>query len=255
MTYGGYLGLDQLLSAQHPISSHHDELLFIILHQTKELWLKQTIHELELSRDLIRRDALVPVHKCLSRVSRIQAVMTLSWEVLSTLTPTDYTSFRHVLGSSSGFQSAQFRQVEFLLASRKRPSDRHEQGSAAHACARRVLSRPSLWMSQCGAFPRRLRCFRRRARARLGGPPPRRGGGDGLGRVYRDTRAILAALSARGETGRIDDGFATWLHKHSSPSSESRVTRNGARRGRLPHLFGEARFPRALVAAHQSLGY
>src|SRR3954471_11375664 len=115
MTYGGYLDLDRLLSAQHPISSHHDEMLFIIIHQTKELWLKQTIHELKLSRDQIRRDLLVPVHKSLSRVSRIQAVMTLSWDVLSTLTPTDYTSFRHVLGSSSGFQSAQFREVEYLL--------------------------------------------------------------------------------------------------------------------------------------------
>src|SRR5690348_9133990 len=115
MTYGHYLTLEPLLSAQHPISDHHDELLFIIIHQTKELWLKQTIHELKLARELIAQDKLIEVHKNLSRVSRIQAVMTLSWDVLSTLTPTDYLTFRGILGTSSGFQSAQFREVEFLL--------------------------------------------------------------------------------------------------------------------------------------------
>ena len=90
MTYGGYLTLGPLLSAQHPISDHHDELLFIILHQTKELWLKQIIHELDVALGLVRDDRLIEVHKNLSRVSRIQAVMTLSWDVLTTLTPTDY---------------------------------------------------------------------------------------------------------------------------------------------------------------------
>jgi tryptophan 2,3-dioxygenase len=88
MTYGGYLALDEILSAQHPLSGHHDELLFIIIHQTKELWLKQAIRELELSARLIRNDRLIEVHKSLSRVSRIQAVMTLSWDVLATMTPT-----------------------------------------------------------------------------------------------------------------------------------------------------------------------
>src|SRR4051812_13891622 len=115
MTYGGYLSLDQLLSAQHPVSGHHDELLFVIIHQTKELWLKQIVHELKLSLDMIRRDRLIEVHKALSRVSRIQAVMTLSWDVLATMTPSDYTSFRSVLGSSSGFQSAQFREFGYRL--------------------------------------------------------------------------------------------------------------------------------------------
>src|SRR5690349_6911003 len=113
MTYGDYLGLDQLLSAQHPVSDHHDEMLFVIIHQTKELWLKQILHELRLSRALLREDALIQVYKSLARVSRIQAVMTLSWDVLATMTPTDYSSFRHVLGTSSGFQSAQFRELEY----------------------------------------------------------------------------------------------------------------------------------------------
>ena len=109
MTYGRYLALDALLGAQHPISDKHDELLFIIIHQTKELWLKQTIAEIALAKRLIASDQLVEAYKALARVSRIQAVMTLSWDVLTTMTPSDYTSFRDVLGTSSGFQSDQFR--------------------------------------------------------------------------------------------------------------------------------------------------
>src|ERR1700753_136107 len=140
MTYGNYLALDQLLAAQHPISDHHDELLFIVIHQTKELWLKQTIHELKLALAPIRRDKLIEVHKNLSRVSRIQAVMTLSWDVLATLTPTDYTSFRHVLGTSSGFQSAQFRQFEYKLGLKDGAHLRfQEEGSAEQAALKAAL--------------------------------------------------------------------------------------------------------------------
>ena len=118
MTYGRYLALDQLLSAQHPISDEHDELLFVIIHQTKELWLKQAIAELRVALDLVRNDKLVEAYKSLARVSRIQAVMTLSWEVLTTMTPSDYSAFRSVLGGSSGFQSDQFLAVETLLGPR-----------------------------------------------------------------------------------------------------------------------------------------
>src|SRR3954464_2680694 len=134
MTYGGYLSLEPLLAAQHPISDHHDELLFIILHQTKELWLKQIIHELEVALGLVRGDRLIEVHKNLSRVSRIQAVMTLSWDVLATMTPSDYSSFREVLGTSSGFQSAQFRQLEYRLGLKDGGHLKfQEEGSEAYA--------------------------------------------------------------------------------------------------------------------------
>jgi len=113
MTYADYLALDQLLTAQKPLSDLHDEMLFIVIHQTKELWLKQMIHELDLAIGLVNEDRFSPAYKAMSRISRIQSVMTLSWEVLSTLTPVDYMKFRHVLGTSSGFQSAQFRELEF----------------------------------------------------------------------------------------------------------------------------------------------
>src|SRR5206468_4006838 len=113
MSYAEYLQLHELLSAQRPLSDLHDEMLFIVIHQTKELWMKQMIHELNLAIRLVDEDAFAPAYKALSRVGRIQSVMTLSWDVLATLTPVDYLKFRDVLGTSSGFQSAQFRELEY----------------------------------------------------------------------------------------------------------------------------------------------
>ena len=218
MTYGQYLTLDPLLSAQHPISDHHDELLFIIIHQTKELWLKQTIHELKLARDLIRADKLIEVHKNLSRVSRIQAVMTLSWDVLSTLTPTDYLTFRGVLGTSSGFQSAQFREVEFLLGLKEAA-----RISPATPRARRNMrrwpmrwTRPSLWDEANMAL----------ARGGFALPPARWSGtGAGLiGPIRRSRRPGRKSTGTPSDHWRfyqfaeklvdIDDAFAVWRHKH-----------------------------------------
>src|SRR6478672_8397723 len=113
MTYSEYLKLDQLLAAQRPLSNLHDEMLFIVIHQTKELWMKQMLHELRLAIDLVQSNRFAEGYKAMARISRIQAVMTLSWDVLSTLTPVDYLKFRDVLGTSSGFQSEQFREIEF----------------------------------------------------------------------------------------------------------------------------------------------
>lgn len=120
MTYGSYLGLDQLLTAQRPVSSpeHHDEMLFIIQHQTTELWLKQLLHELSSARELLARDDLREALKRIARVKRIQDVMTQQWAVLATLTPTEYAQFRGALGNSSGFQSVQYRAVEFALGNK-----------------------------------------------------------------------------------------------------------------------------------------
>src|ERR1700760_4731052 len=115
MSYADYLKLDQLLSAQLPLSDLHDEMLFIVIHQTKELWMKQVLHELRLAIQLVEGDRFAEAYKSMARISRIQSVMTLSWDVLSTLPPVDYLAFRHVLGTSSGFQSEQFREIEFRL--------------------------------------------------------------------------------------------------------------------------------------------
>ncbi|MEH7107449.1 MULTISPECIES: tryptophan 2,3-dioxygenase [Bacillaceae] len=115
MSYGDYLHLDQILSSQHRLSQHHDEMLFIIIHQTSELWMKLILHELNEAIQCILKNDLEPSFKMLSRVSRIQQQLIQSWSVLTTLTPADYMQFRDKLGHSSGFQSYQNRQIEFAL--------------------------------------------------------------------------------------------------------------------------------------------
>src|SRR3982751_2551325 len=145
MTYADYLKLDRLLTAQQPLSHLHDEMLFIVIHQTKELWMKQMLHELELATRLIEKDRFAQAYKAMARISRIQAVMTLSWDVLSTLTPVDYLAFRDVLGTSSGFQSAQFRELEYRLGLKDpRFLEYHESGTSAHARLKAALEQPSL---------------------------------------------------------------------------------------------------------------
>jgi tryptophan 2,3-dioxygenase len=115
MTYGDYLHLDTVLSSQQPISGHHDEMLFIVIHQASELWMKLILHELGAAIRCIQDDHLDPAFKMLARVSRIQQQLIQSWDVLSTLTPAEYTEFRGALGHSSGFQSYQNRLIEFAL--------------------------------------------------------------------------------------------------------------------------------------------
>jgi tryptophan 2,3-dioxygenase len=118
LSYGQYLQLDRLLSAQRPQSHHHDEPLFIATHQVQELWMKLCLHELTAAMDCIRRDDLGPSFKMLARISRIQTQLLQAWDVLSTMTPFDYSSFRNSLGKASGFQSYQYRMLEFLLGNK-----------------------------------------------------------------------------------------------------------------------------------------
>jgi tryptophan 2,3-dioxygenase len=118
MSYGDYLRLDEVLGAQQPRSPDHNEMLFIVQHQATELWMKLVIHELRAARGHIRKDTLQPAFKMLARVARIMAQLNQSWDVLSTLTPAEYSSFRESLGSSSGFQSYQYRMIEFLLGNK-----------------------------------------------------------------------------------------------------------------------------------------
>ena len=119
VTYSSYLDLDRILAAQHPVSGAHDEMLFIVVHQASELWLKLCLHELTAARDCIAADDLRPAFKMLARVARAQGQLIQSWDVLSTMTPHDYSTVRPFLGGSSGFQSAQYRMMEFLLGGRK----------------------------------------------------------------------------------------------------------------------------------------
>jgi len=148
LTYDRYLGLDRLLSAQNLLSNppHHDEMLFIIQHQTSELWMKLIIHELQNALDYMRQDRPGRVSKILSRVKQVQRQLFEQWGVLETLTPTEYSEFRHVLGFASGFQSLQYRTVEFLLGNKNAGMlklFRHD--AAAHEFLKQVLEAPSIY--------------------------------------------------------------------------------------------------------------
>ncbi len=146
MSYGDYLHLDTLLNAQHPLSGAHDEVLFITIHQVKELWMKLMNHELDTAIAEIRADQLRPAFKCLARISRIQQQLIQAWDVLSTMTPADYLSFRPALGQSSGFQSWQYRLLEFKLGLKNEAMMRpHAHRPEIMAALERALSSPSVY--------------------------------------------------------------------------------------------------------------
>jgi len=146
LSYSQYLGLDKLLDAQRPLSYEHDEMLFIVIHQVSELWMKLCLHELNTVVDCVRRDDLGPTFKMLARVSTIQQQLLQAWDVLATITPYDYSAFRNTLGRSSGFQSAQYRLLEFLIGNKN--ADLIEVFRAdppIYAMLERALHAPSLY--------------------------------------------------------------------------------------------------------------
>jgi len=156
MTYGDYLGLDTLLDSQHPLSPDHNELLFIIQHQTSELWMKLMIHELRAAREAIKADRLSPAFKMMARVSRIMAQLVHSWDVLATLTPTEYTAIRPYLRASSGFQSQQYRVIEFMLGNKQPAMMRpHQHRPDLHAEVESELNTPSLYDEAARLLARR----------------------------------------------------------------------------------------------------
>jgi tryptophan 2,3-dioxygenase len=156
ISYSQYLQLDKVLSAQKPLSGQHDEMLFIVIHQASELWIKLCLHELAATRAQIRADDLEPAFKMLSRVARAQAQLIQSWDVLGTMTPSDYMKFRESLGQSSGFQSWQYRLLEFILGN-KMPQliEVHASDKAPYALLKRELSTPSLYDESIRLLARR----------------------------------------------------------------------------------------------------
>ncbi|HVF36868.1 MAG TPA: tryptophan 2,3-dioxygenase family protein [Sphingomicrobium sp.] len=204
MTYAEYLHLDTLLSAQQPLSDLHDETLFVIIHQAKELWLKQMLHEVRFACALVADDKFAEAYKALSRVSRIWTVMTLSWDVLATLTPVDYSAFRDVLGTSSGFQSAQFRELEYRLGI-KDPKflDYYEGGSEGHARLCKAIDEPSLWDEANAALVRAGLAIE----------------GEGALKaawleVYRRPDEFFGLYQLAEKLVDLDDSMAAWRHKH-----------------------------------------
>ena len=217
MSYGDYLALDQVLGAQHPLSPAHDELLFIVQHQTSELWMKLMLHELRGAIGRIAADELQPAFKMLSRVSRIMEQLVHAWDVLATMTPPEYTEIRPYLGHSSGFQSYQYRCIEFACGNKNAAMiepHRHHPDRLAEVQA--AYDAPSL-------YDEALRLL-----ARRGIPVP----DDVLTRdvrdpwiphpgvevawltVYRDPEAHWELYQLGEELVDLEDAFRLWRFRH-----------------------------------------
>ena len=156
MSYGDYLRLDLILGAQAPRSGDHNEMLFIVQHQASELWMKLALHELAAARECVRTGKLPSAFKMLARVSRIMAQLNQSWDVLSTLTPAEFSAFRDALGSSSGFQSYQYRMIEFLLGNKNAVMmEPHRHRAPLFAALDALLRAPSLYDEAIRVLARR----------------------------------------------------------------------------------------------------
>jgi tryptophan 2,3-dioxygenase len=217
VTYGNYLRLRELLACQAPQTAEHDELLFVILHQTMELWMKQAIHEIAAAQAEVRGGNLVPAYKHLARVSRIQAVMTQTWDILATMTPADYLKFRQLLGPSSGFQSAQFRVLECALGLKDETFLRYQdEGSKERAMLEAALDAPSLYddaivqLTKAGfAIPREVLERPRRAAYQ-----PSEAVESAWLAVYRETEKYWPLYQLAEKLLDLDDAMLTWRHKH-----------------------------------------
>jgi len=217
MSYGDYLHLEQVLGAQQPLSGDHNEMLFIVQHQASELWMKLMIHELTAARDHVRRDDLQPAFKMLARVARIMAQLNQSWDVLSTLTPAEYSSFRGSLGNSSGFQSYQYRMVEFLLGNKRAVlMEPHRHRPAIFSALDTLYREPSLYDEAVRVLARRgfaidpksverdwtaLHAFDESVR-------------DAWVQVYRDTAAHWELYELAEKLVDLEDAFRQWRFRH-----------------------------------------
>jgi len=219
MTYGDYLDLDTLLAAQHPLSrpEHHDELLFIIQHQTTELWLKLVLHELRAANAALAGDNLKDALKKIARIKHIQRSMIEQWSVLATLTPTEYVQFRDSLAKASGFQSAQYRAVEFLLGNKNARMLEVFRGEPENAeMLREALEAPSLYdeflrlLARRGIpIPQRL-LERDVTVAHVFDPEVR----DVLARIYERVDEHWDVYEACEELVDLEENFQLWRFRH-----------------------------------------
>ena len=219
MSYGDYLCLDLLLDAQRPLSEppQHDELLFIIQHQTSELWLKLLIHELRSARDLLRSDDLAPALKRLARVKHIQHTLTDQWSVLATLTPSEYAQIRPFLATSSGFQSAQYREVEFLLGNKNADMVAvfsHDEG--ARTALEGLLREPSLYDEFLAYLSRRGYAVPAGLLERDWSQPYRLDEGlvDVFAQVYEAPNEHWGVYETCEELVDLEDNFQQWRFRH-----------------------------------------
>jgi tryptophan 2,3-dioxygenase len=217
MSYGDYLQLDRILSAQAPRSPDHNEMLFIVQHQTSELWMKLMLHELEAAIDHLAADHLPEAFKMLARVSRIMEQLVHAWDVLATMTPPEYSAIRPYLASSSGFQSAQYRRIEFLLGNKNATMLKpHEHRPDLHAQVKAALDAPSL-------YDQALRLLARRglavpdshlARDWTQAYPANEGVQAAWLQVYRAPREHWDLYQLAEELVDLEDAFRLWRFRH-----------------------------------------
>ena len=217
MSYGDYLRLDTLLAAQTPLSDQHDEMLFIVMHQVSELWMKLVLHEIDAARAHLRADDLAATFKASARVSRVQAQLISSWDVLATMTPADYLRFRDVLGHSSGFQSAQYRLIEFALGNKA--VDRiapHRHRADLTGDLEAALRTPSLYDEALRLLARRGLPIAPEVLAR-DVTVPHAADPSVLAAwltVYRDTKRHFDLYELAEELVDIEDSFQQWRFRH-----------------------------------------
>lgn len=219
LDYQGYLGLDRVLDAQHPLSDppHHDEMLFIIQHQTAELWFKLIIHELSAAIAHLAADEGSPCLKILARVKMIQQQLFNQWAVLETLTPSEYMQFRHVLGSSSGFQSFQYRCVEFLLGNKNRAMTRvFRHQPEAMARLEQVLASPSVYDEFLRYLARRGLAVPAECIERDFAEPHEFSSDlvDVLVEIYRDTGRWWSEYALCERLVDVEESFQLWRYRH-----------------------------------------
>jgi tryptophan 2,3-dioxygenase len=212
MRYGDYLALDAILGAQHPRSSDPNELLFIVQHQTSELWMKLALHELGGARAAIRCDDLPPAFKMLARVSRIMEQLVHAWDVLATMTPSEYSAIRPHLGTSSGFQSWQYREIEFILGNKNRAMLRpHESDAAIHDRLRAAFDEPSLYDEAIALLARRGFAI---GPAGESASPVNSGVEQAWLAVYRAPREYWDLYELAEELIDLEDAFRLWRFRH-----------------------------------------
>ena len=217
MSYTDYLGLDAILTAQRPLSAAHDELLFIVQHQTSELWMKLALHEIGAARAAIAADRFPPAFKMLARVARIFEQLNSAWDVLRTMTPSDYTTFRAALGQSSGFQSWQYRMIEFAAGNRNAAMIRpHAHRPDLIAALRAELARPSLYDEAVRALARAgLAVPEAALRRNTALPWVADAGVEGAwAEVYRDPEARWDLYELAEKLVDFEDYFRRWRFNH-----------------------------------------
>lgn len=215
--YGDFLHLDQLLNIQHRFNGSHDELLFIVIHQTSELWFKVIMHEARAAIANIRKDDLRAAFKMIARITRIQAQLAQAWDVLGTMTPNDYLEFRDELGDSSGFQSYQYRMFEFMLGDRKAANfapQQHHPHIAAELTE--ILAAPSLYDEAVALLSRRGFAIDPSVLDRDWSSPYRRHPSvvAAWSAVYRNYREHWDIYEFAEKLADLEDAFQTWRFRH-----------------------------------------